>query len=296
MPRARAPLRPVPRIRPHDTLDPPRHPPRRLPVVVARAQEPKLEFPQASPAASVKQRIGLTDVEVEYSRPSVKARKIFGGLVPYGEVWRTGANTATKLTFSADVKLEGTPVPAGSYALYTIPGENEWVVILSKVTGQWGSYQYDEKNDLLRAKVKPIALKDPVETMSISLEEVRDDAAQLAITWDKTRVTAKIETDLVAVMVPQIKTAMAGDAKKKPYFQAAMFYYEHNLDLKQALAWMDEAVKEQPDAVDRLPQGARPGEGRRQEGGRWLRRSRRSSSRRRPAGRPARSTRASLSR
>jgi hypothetical protein len=212
-------------------------------------QDAPIEFPQASPAASVKQRIGLTDVEVEYSRPGVKGRKIFGGLVPYGEVWRTGANTATKVTFGGDVKLEGTAVPAGSYALYTIPGENEWVVILSKVTGQWGSYQYDEKNDLLRAKVKPVALKDPVETMTISLEEVRDDAAQLAITWDRTRVTAKIETDLVAVMVPKIKAAMAGDAKKKPYFQSAMFYYEHNLDLKQAIAWMDEAVKEQPDAV-----------------------------------------------
>jgi len=220
------------------------------PLLSARqAQEDKLEFPQASPAASVTQKIGLTDVAIEYSRPSVRGRKIFGGLVPYGEVWRTGANTATKVTFGGDVKVEGTAVPAGSYALYTIPGESEWTVILSKVTGQWGSYQYDEKNDLLRAKVKPTALKDPVETMSLSVEDVRDDKAEIVMAWEKTRVAVKIETDLVAKLLPRIKAAMAGDAKQKPYFPAAMFYYEHDLDLKQAIAWMDEAVKAQPDAV-----------------------------------------------
>jgi hypothetical protein len=212
-------------------------------------QEDKLEFPQASPAASFKQRVGLTDVEVEYSRPSMKGRKIYGGLVPFGEVWRTGANTATKLTFSADVKLEGTAVPAGSYALYTIPGEGEWTIILSKVTGQWGSYSYAEKDDLLRAKVKPMALKDAVETMTISVEEVRDDQAKLVITWDKTRVPVKFETDVVAKVVAQIKAAMAGTDKKKPYFPSAMFYFEHELDLKQALAWMDEAIKETPGQV-----------------------------------------------
>src|SRR5215470_15393491 len=97
---------------------------------------PALEFPMASPAATLKQRVGLTDVEVEYSRPGVKGRKIYGGLVAFGEVWRTGANTATKITFSTDVKIEGTAVPAGAYALYTIPGEAEWTFILSKVTGQ----------------------------------------------------------------------------------------------------------------------------------------------------------------
>jgi hypothetical protein len=215
----------------------------------AQDDKDKIDFPQASPAATVTQKIGLTDVSVEYSRPSARGRKIYGGLVPFGEVWRTGANTATKLTFGGDVKFEGTAVPAGSYALYTIPGEGEWTVILSKVTGQWGSYQYDEKNDLLRAKVKPTALKDPVETMCISLDNVRDDKAELAISWDKTRVAAKIETDLVAKLLPRIKAAMSGDAKNKPYFQSAMFYYEHDLDLRQAIAWMDEAVKAQPDAV-----------------------------------------------
>jgi hypothetical protein len=214
---------------------------------VSQTQEPKLEFPQASPAASFKQRVGLTDVEIEYSRPGVKGRKIFGGLVPYGEVWRTGANSATKITFSTDVKLEGAAVPAGSYALFTIPGESEWTVILNKVTGQWGAYAYDQKNDLVRVKAKAAALPESVETMTLSVDDVRGGTAKLAMTWDKTRVSVGIDTDLVAVMTPKIQAAMAAEGKK-PYFAAAMFYYENGLDLKQAAAWMEKAVEEQPDA------------------------------------------------
>lgn len=211
-------------------------------------QTPQLEFPQASPAATVKQRVGFTEITVEYSRPSVRGRKVFGDLVPNGEVWRTGANAATKITFSTDVNFGGQYVSAGSYALLTIPSPSSWTVILSKVTGQWGSYTYDQKNDAVRVTVKPVALPELVETMSIGLHNVRDESALLAIDWEKTRVPIVIETDVVGVLVPQIEAAMAGEGKK-PYFQAAMFYYEHNLDLKKAVAWMDEAVKEQPDAL-----------------------------------------------
>jgi hypothetical protein len=206
------------------------------------------EFPQASPAASFKERIGLTAVSVEYSRPGVKGRKIFGGLVPFGEVWRTGANAATKITFSTDVNFGGTAVGPGDYALFTIPDPSEWTVILNKVSGQWGAYTYDEKNDAVRVKVKPVAMPELLETMTISLNDVHDDSALLTIAWEKTRVALKIETDTVNVIKEQIDAAMAADGKK-PYFQSAMFYYEHNLDLKKAVAWMDAAIKEQPDQV-----------------------------------------------
>jgi len=212
------------------------------------AQEPKLEFPQASPGSTLQQRVGLTDVEVVYARPSVKGRKIFGGLVPHDEIWRTGANSATKVTFSTDVKFGGSPVPAGSYALFTIPGATEWSVILSKVTGQWGSYAYSDKDDQARVKVKPLTLAESVETLTIDVNDLRDDSATLVISWEKTRVAVKIETDLVKVLVPKIDAAMAGSGKK-PYFAAAMFYYEHDLDLKKASAWIDEAIKEQPDGL-----------------------------------------------
>ena len=219
-----------------------------LPSGVSAQSAPALEFPQPSPAAALKQRFGLTDVEVEYSRPGVKGRKIFGGLVPFGEVWRTGANMATKVTFSTDVKLGGQPVPAGSYALVTIPGATEWTVILSKVTGEWGTYAYDAKNDLLRVKVKPVVLAEPVETFTIDVGDLRDVSASLILSWEKTRVSVKIENDLVATLVPQIEAAMKAEGKK-PYFQAAMFFYQHDLDLKRALGWIDEAIKEKPDAV-----------------------------------------------
>ena len=211
-------------------------------------QTPALDFPQASPAASFKQRFGLTDVELEYSRPSAKGRKVFGALVPYGEVWRTGANSATKLTISSDVSIEGKSVPAGSYALFTIPGESEWTVILSKVTGTWGSYQYDAKDDHARIQVKPTAMANAMETMTIELGDLTSDSARLSIAWEKTRVAVQLKTDLVATMVPKIKAAMAAEGKK-PCFQAAMFYYEQNLDLKQALTWIDTAIQEQPEAM-----------------------------------------------
>lgn len=211
------------------------------------AQETKLDFPQASPAASFKQRVGTTDIQVEYARPGVKGRKIYGGLVPYGEVWRTGANAATKITFSTDVKFGGKAVPAGTYSLATIPGASEWTVILNKATDGWGAYSYDEKQDLVRVTAKPVPLADLVESFSIGMTDLRDDSGVLTMDWEKTRVPVKIELDLVNTLVPQIKAAMAGEGKK-PYLAAAMFYYEHDLDLKQAVAWADAAAKEAPDA------------------------------------------------
>jgi hypothetical protein len=214
------------------------------------AQEAKkIDFPQASPSASVKEKVGVTGVSIEYSRPSVRERKIFGGLLPYGVVWRTGANAATKITFSTDVKLGGAAVPAGSYALFTIPGEAEWTVILSKVVNdQWGSYAYDKKDDQARIKVKPVAMAEPQETMTISLQDMHAGKANLVIAWDKTKVPIEIDTDVVAKIKPQIEAAMAGSGKK-PYFAAAMFYYENDLDMALAKQWIEAAAKEQPDAM-----------------------------------------------
>ncbi|MCY2959835.1 MAG: DUF2911 domain-containing protein [Planctomycetota bacterium] len=209
---------------------------------------PAIEFPQASPAATLKQRVGITDVEITYSRPGAKGRKVFGGLVPNGELWRTGANAAPKITFSTDVKFGGKPVPAGSYALFTIPDASEWTVILNTVAEQSGTSTYDEKKDLLRVKVKPVALTAMVENFRFDLDQLTDAGAVLSIAWEKTSVPIRIETDVVAMLKPKIQAAMAAEGKK-PYYQAAMFYYENNLDLKQAAKWMEEANKERPDTV-----------------------------------------------
>lgn len=214
----------------------------------AQAQSaPKLDLPAASPAAKIEQRVGVTDVALTYNRPSVKGRKIFGELVPNGEVWRTGANTATSISFSTGVKFGGADVPAGKYALYTIPGESEWTVILSKVTGQWGAYQYDAKDDQVRVAVKPAKLADLVETLEIAIGDLRDTSASLNLSWERTRVSVKLEVDVVGALKPQIEAAMAADGKK-PYLAAAMFYYEHNIDLKKSLEWIDGAIKDQPEA------------------------------------------------
>ena len=213
------------------------------------AQDGGVEFPQASPSALVRDTVGLTTVEIEYARPGMKDRKIFGGLVAYGDVWRTGANAATKITFSSDVKFGGNAVPKGTYALFTIPGESEWTVILNKNFGQWGSYGYEAKDDVASVKVKPTMLTAPVETLTIGMAHMRDSSAQLALTWEKTRVAVPIETDLVAMLVPKIEAAMMAEDGKKPYLAAAMFYYEHDVDITKARDWVEAAHYEQPEAV-----------------------------------------------
>jgi len=210
---------------------------------------PKLEFPAPSPAATVKQRVGLTDIEINYSRPGVKGRKIFGGLESWGEVWRAGANSATKISFSTPVKLNGVAVPAGTYALFALLDPKEWTIILGKGPEQWGAYAYDQKNDVARIKATPVNLPTPIETFTIGIGDVRDESATLYLAWESTRVPMKLEVDVTSVLVPQIEAVMASDAAKKPYLEAAMFYYAHDLDLKKALGWINEGIAQQPDAL-----------------------------------------------
>jgi hypothetical protein len=206
---------------------------------------PRIDAPAASPSSTLKQRVGFTDVEVVYARPSVRGRKIFGGLLPYGEVWRTGANSATKVTFSTPVRINGTELPAGSYALYSIPDAKEWTVIFNKVTGEWGAYSYKQENDALRVKTKPVALAQAVETFTIDVNDVRTESATLNLVWEKTRVPVKFEFDVVKPMVAQIESVIASGKTLSPqvYFTAAMFYYDNGLDLNKAKTWAEQATK-----------------------------------------------------
>jgi hypothetical protein len=210
----------------------------------AFAQAPRVEFPAPSPACTLKQRVGLTDIEIVYSRPGIKGRKIFGGLVPYGQVWRTGANQATKVTFSTAVKLNGAEIPAGSYELFTIPGEDEWTIIINKGSNQWGAFQYAETNDLVRIKARPLQLAEQVETFTIDINKIRDESATMYLIWDHTVVPIELTVDLTAKLLPQIEAVMAADGGNKPYYQAAMFYYDHGQDLNKARAWINEAAKQ----------------------------------------------------
>jgi hypothetical protein len=213
------------------------------------AQTPKVDFPQASPTATLKQHIGLTDIEITYSRPSVKGRIIYGNIVPYGEVWRTGANASTKISFSTPVKLNGNEIPAGRYALFTIPGEEEWTIIISKDANSFGAFGYKPDNDLVRFKVSSVKLSEmSVETFAIEFNHIRDESALLELLWEKTVVPIKLEVDVVSKVVPQVEAAMASPDKKQPqfYFQAATFYFNHDLDSKKALAWLDTGLADKP--------------------------------------------------
>ena len=205
------------------------------------AQAPKVEFPTASPTCTIKQHFGLTDVEIVYSRPGMKGRTIFGSLVSYDKVWRTGANNATKITFSTAVKLNGAEIPAGTYALFTIPGENEWTIIISKNVTQ-SALQYDEKADVVRVKATPVKLAETIETFTIEFNNITDESAVLNLVWEKTVVPIKLEVELAGKLMPQIEAVMASEEKNKPYYQAAMFYYDHGQDLQKASKWVDAAI------------------------------------------------------
>lgn len=227
-----------------------------LTSLFAQTAAPKVDFPAPSPASTLKQRVGLTDIEVVYSRPGAKGRKIFGApaalpLVPYGEVWRTGANNPTKITFSTPVKVGGKEVPAGSYGLYTIPGEREWTVMVNKIGEKdWGSYAYKAENDVARVTVKPTALQSSVETFTIGINDIKTESATLNLLWEKTHVAVPLQVDVVTKLKPQIEALMASGAEKtaQQYFQSAMFYFEQGLDPKKALEWMEAGLKKQPEA------------------------------------------------
>lgn len=199
----------------------------------------QLRMPQASSAQTVTQNFGLGTVTVTYSRPNVKGRNVFPDLAPYGDVWRTGANAATVIVFSDDVTLEGKPVAAGEYGLFTIPGKDSWTIILNKGVKQWGAYEYKPAEDVLRFQVKPQKTNGKTETFTIGFNDVFPSTATLTLTWDKTLVPIKMTTDVDSKVMANIEAAMKTD--KKPYFQAAQYYFENGKDLNKALEWVNAA-------------------------------------------------------
>jgi Protein of unknown function (DUF2911) len=214
------------------------------------AAEEKVEFPQASQHAVMKQRVGLTDVEVDYSRPNKNNRDIFGGLVPFDKIWRTGANRPTRLKFSADVKLGEKEVPAGEYLLYTIPGANEWTIILSKDLNAQSAADYKQESDAARVAAKPVVLAVPAETFTIGLDDLRADSATLYFEWDKTRVPVKVTTHDIEKVSRGIDAVVKSGKTQEPgfYYSAASFYLDQNKDLPQALKWVDQALEKNPTA------------------------------------------------
>jgi len=211
---------------------------------IAQAQ---LKVPAASPSQTTTQSFALGDITLDYSRPAVKGRTIFGDLVPYDKVWRTGANATSKITFSSDVKLEGKEVKAGTYGLFTIPGKTSWEVMLSKDLDLGANVgDYKKENEVVRVQVKPTTLANKAETFTINIADIQPNSAVLEIMWDKTRVPVAITADIDQTIIKNIEASLASD--KPAYFEAASYYYDTNRDLKQALGWVTKATEQNPKA------------------------------------------------
>jgi tetratricopeptide (TPR) repeat protein len=206
-----------------------------------------LKLPRPSPKAEVIQTVGITDFRITYSRPGVKGRTIWGELVPYDKVWRTGANEATTFTASTDVKIAGQPLPAGSYSLHTIPTAGAWTIIFNKASDLWGSYAYNDSLDVLRVQVTPVA-HEATEWMTFSFPEIGVETATLALDWDKLRVAIPIQVETVTTALASVRAAMASvaaDDATTP-FRAADFAFNNNVALEDAMVWVDQAIAIKP--------------------------------------------------
>jgi len=222
-------------------------------VLVAGAVHAQVTTPTASPAATVSTVVGLTEVKVEYARPKAKGRKIFGAgpeyLVPYGKLWRTAANSGSRVTFTDDVKVGGVDVPKGTYQLVANPGANEWTVILSKdMTLGGGTDNYDPAKDVAKVVVKPEKLTERVEMFTIEIADVSENSknANLQLIWENTSVKVPITVDFDAKVMKSIEA----NTKLNPssLYQAANYYFESGKDLKQAAEWINAAAAANPDA------------------------------------------------
>ncbi|MCH5599366.1 DUF2911 domain-containing protein [Niabella ginsengisoli] len=212
-------------------------------VYISNAQ---VKLPAPSPAQTVKQEFGLSNIELSYSRPAMKGRKIFGDLVPFDKVWRTGANGATTLTFGDEVIIGDKKIPAGKYGLLSIPGADSWTLIITKQTDVTSPAAYKPEEDVVRVNVKPMELPFNLENFSISFENITAETCELTIIWDNTLVSLPIKTDIDAKVMASIEASMKSD--KPAYFQAASYYLESGKDLNKAVEWFAKAAEAQPDA------------------------------------------------
>ena len=203
----------------------------------------QINFPRISPSCTLKQTIGLTDIIVEYSRPAVRSRKIMGELVPYGRIWRVGANESTKFSISDSCKINDHKVPAGTYALYAIPQKDEWTIIIHKITDHWGDGRtnYNPEEDQLRFTVIPEPLKDFQEAFTIEFNHFSHDAADMEWRWENTLIRFRIEVDTDAKVMAEIYRQIKENPTADTYYQSARYLQEEEKMPDQALVWLEKA-------------------------------------------------------
>jgi len=215
-----------------------------IPLSAQQAQAPQIQMPRVSPKSSLMQTVGLTDVTITYSRPGVKGRQIWGALVPWDKVWRTGANEATTFTVSDDVTINGQRLPKGTYSLHTIPGKDQWTIIFNNVANQWGSFNYDASKDALRVTAKPE--KAPfTEMMTFEVPSVSADRATVVLRWENLAVPFTIGTDTTQKVLASARAAVAAakpDDWRTP-FRAASYAYDNRVALDEAAKWLDQSLK-----------------------------------------------------
>ncbi|MGH9369321.1 MAG: DUF2911 domain-containing protein [Thermoanaerobaculia bacterium] len=210
---------------------------------VLLAQAPPLALPQASPEASVTQTVGLTQMTIHYHRPAVNKRKIWGDLVPWGEVWRAGANENTTISFSSAVTVEGQKLAAGTYGLHLIPGQMEWIVIFSSISSGWGSFGYDPKEDALRVTVQP-RRAEFTERLSYTYEDPTGDSVTAVLRWEELAVPVRIAVDSPSVVVESLRGELRGLAQFswQPWNQAANYCLQKGVNLDEAMQWADRSI------------------------------------------------------
>ena len=207
----------------------------------------QVQTPQPSPSATLEQVVGLTQFEVNYSRPSIREREIFGALVPYDKLWRTGANANTTISFDEDINFAGQPVKAGKYSLFTKPGEGEWLVFLYNKTDNWGTPQkWDENKIVARASLKPENIDEKVESFTIDFNHFTKNSAHLILKWENTALHIPIEVHTDKKVMASIEKAMQ-DPKPNDYYNAAVYFLETDRDIKKAKMWIDKAMESRED-------------------------------------------------
>jgi len=206
----------------------------------------QVKMPAPSPTQTITQKFGTGQIELTYSRPSMKGRKIFGDLVPYQKLWRTGANAATKIRFSDPVEIGGKNIDSGTYAIYTIPSEDSWQIILNKGVDNWGVDGYKESEDVVHATVSSNKIDEKTENFTMQFEDIKPESCNLSMVWDRTKVILPIKTNIREKIKAQIDAAMLTD--KKPYWEAAQFYKDFEKDNAKALEYASKAADANPKA------------------------------------------------
>ena len=206
----------------------------------------QINTPRVSPASEVKQMVGLTEIEIEYSRPSMRGREVFGNLVPFGKVWRTGADNSTKISFDTDVIISGKTIQSGTYSIFSIPNKESWEIIFYSDVELWGVPRDWSENKIVFSSmfdVKKLKKSNTVETFTISFNDLTNNDVNMSISWENTSVDIKIEVPTRSMVESDINKVLSDNPKSSDYYAAAVFYRQENINLDKALEWMNKAIE-----------------------------------------------------